>query len=224
MGRAKEIIIRVIASPLANSFIRQHHYSGKVCVNSALHFGAFLDDKLHGVLSFGPSIDKRKTMGLVENTGWNDFLELNRMAMDNYLPPNSESRVISICIRLIRKNAPQVKWILSYADACECGDGTIYRASGFQLTAIKENSDIFLLPGGKKIHSMSIKTNKRLMQQYGNWRKYLDTEFPGWKKLQGFQLRYILLLDKKMKLAVPVIPFSQIKEAGAKMYLGQKER
>jgi hypothetical protein len=222
MGRAKEIIVKVIPSKIANEFVKMHHYSGKFVQNSSLHFGAFLDDKLHGVLSYGSSLDKSKTIGLVNPTKWNEYLELNRMAFDDYLPKNSESRVISITLKLIKKNAPQIKWILSYSDGCDCGDGTIYRASGFYLTLIKPNSDLFLLPNGKKIHSMTIKSSKSLMNRYGNWKKYLDIEFPGWKKIQGNQLRYIYLIDKSCKITVPILPFSKIDEMGAGMYKGEK--
>ncbi|MEY5020574.1 MAG: hypothetical protein RJA91_109 [Pseudomonadota bacterium] len=222
MGRAKEIQVKVIASKIANEFVKLHHYSGKVVQNSSLHFGAFLDGKLHGVLSFGSSLDKRKTIGLVEGTGWNEYLELNRMAFDDYLPANSESRVISVCLKLIKKNAPHIKWILSYADGCDCGDGTIYRASGFHLTMIKKNSDLFLLPNGDKIHSMTIKSSRERMSKYGNWLNYLNTEHEGWKKLEGYQFRYIYLIDKSCKLAVPSIPFSKIDEVGAGMYKGEK--
>ena len=137
MGKAKEIIMRPIGSKFANVFVRRHHYSGKVVNNSGLHFGAFIDGGCHGVMSFGPPLDKRRVLPLVKNTGWNEMLELNRMAFDDRLPRNSESRCIAIAIKLIKKNAPQIKWILSFADATQCGDGTIYRASGFVLTAIK---------------------------------------------------------------------------------------
>ena len=92
MGRAKEIIVKVISPKIANEFIKKHHYSGKVVPNSNLHFGAFLDGQLHGVLSFGSSINKKGTINLVKGTGWNEFIELNRMAFDDYLPKNSESR------------------------------------------------------------------------------------------------------------------------------------
>ena len=47
MGRAKEIIVKVIPSNIANEFVKKHHYSGKVVSNSQLHFAAFLDNKLH---------------------------------------------------------------------------------------------------------------------------------------------------------------------------------
>ena len=150
MGRAKEVILKVIPAKIAIPFIKTHHYSGKVVNNSNLHFGAFLDGQLHGVLSYGPSLDKGKMLGIVEGTGWNNFLELNRMAFDDYLPRNSESRCIAQSIKLIKKNAPQIKWIVSFADACSCGDGTIYRASNFVLTGIKENYNLVLLPNGEK--------------------------------------------------------------------------
>lgn len=222
MGRAKEIIVKVIPAKIANEFVKQHHYSGKVVHNSSLHFGCFLDNKLHGVLSYGSSLDKSKTIGLVEPTLWNEYLELNRMAFDEYLPRNSESRCISISIKLIKRNAPHIKWILSYADGCDCGDGTIYRAAGFYLTLIKENSDIFMLPNGNKIHSMTIKSSRSIMSKYGSWKKYLDTEHKGWKKIKGFQFRYIYLIDKACKITVPTIPFSRIDELGAGMYRGER--
>ena len=96
MGRAKEIIVKVIPSKIANEFVKKHHYSGKTVSNSALHFGCFLDNKLHGVLSYGSPLDKSKVLPLVQPSLWNEMLELNRMAFDDYLPKYSESRCIAI--------------------------------------------------------------------------------------------------------------------------------
>nr|DAP01837.1 MAG TPA: protein of unknown function (DUF4338) [Caudoviricetes sp.] len=143
MGRAKEIIIKVIPARIANAFVRAHHYSGKVVNNSSLHFGAFLDGRLHGVLQYEPSMDKSKVLPLVEGTGWNEALELNRMAFDDYLPRNSESFCIGKTLRMIKKQAPHIKWVISFADGAQCGDGTIYRASNFVLTGIKPNKAIY---------------------------------------------------------------------------------
>ena len=53
MGRAKEIIVKVINSKVANEFVKKNHYSGKVVNMSNLHFGCFLDGKLGGVMSYG---------------------------------------------------------------------------------------------------------------------------------------------------------------------------
>ena len=38
MGRAKDIIVKVIPSKEANAFVKKTHYSGKVVPNSSLHY------------------------------------------------------------------------------------------------------------------------------------------------------------------------------------------
>jgi hypothetical protein len=212
MGRAKEIIVKVIPSKIANEFVKKHHYSGKVVNLSTLHFGCFLDEKLHGVMSYGPPMDKRNVLKLVDsgkqndNEKWNEMLELNRMAFDDYLPKYSESRCIAISIKLLKKNASQIKWILSYSDATQCGDGTIYRASGFKLTQINKNSTIYQLEDGSIVA-------KRGDSKYN---------FTGAKALKGFQNRYIYIIDKSCKLNVQEIEFKKIDEVGAGMYKGKK--
>lgn len=235
MGNAKEIIVKVIPAKIRVPFIKKYHYSGKVVNNSNLHFGVFYHGALHGVMSYGPSLDKSKIMGLVKDTGWNEFLELNRMAFDDVLPRNSESRAIAMSIKLIKKNAPQIKWIISFADGCSCGDGTIYRRSNFVLTDIRPNNGIAVLPSGEKIHEMTLMSNplqKRkeldgktffdITDGKFSWRKYL--EYTGAKILEGWQLRYIYFIDPtyKEKLTVPIIPFSKIDELGAGMYKSEK--
>ena len=165
MGRAKEIELKVIPSKIGAPFIISHHYSKKNVSNSSLYFGAFLDGDLHGVMSFGPSMDKRKLQGLVSGTGFYEFLELNRMAFDDYLPRNSESYCISKALKLIKQNAPHIKWVVSFADGCFCGDGTIYRASNFVLTGIKKNTDMILLPDGTKIHKLALHTTGHIARK-----------------------------------------------------------
>lgn len=223
MGRAKDIIVKVIPSQLANEFVKRHHYSGKVVNNSVLHFGAFLDGKLGGVMQYGNPIDKRKVLPLVKTTNqtinqkWNEMLELNRMAFAPILPKYSESRCIAVSIRMIRKNAPHVKWLLSFADGTQCGDGTIYRASGFNLTNIGKNTTLMMYNGqiiaNKTLDNPNYK-NRGLSS--GKLKKM------GAKPLQGYQLRYIYIIDKEAQLNCPNIPFSKIKEVGAGMYKGAK--
>ena len=211
MGRAKEIIVKVINSKVANDFVKKTHYSGKVVPNSTLHFGCFLDNKLHGVMQYGPSINKKGTINLVEGTGWNEFIELNRMAFDDYLPKYSESRCIAISIKLIKKNAPQIKWIISFADGTQCGDGTIYRASGFKLVGIVDNTALRMNPKtGEAMHVIQAHHLK------------MSSEFRSWKPFKGKQLKYIYLIDKNMVITKEVLPFTEIDKQGAGMYKGEK--
>ena len=156
------------------------------------------------------------------------------MAFDDVLPRNSESRCISVALRMIKKQASQIKWVISFADGCSCGDGAIYRASGFVLTGIKENANIAVMPDGTKLHKMTLESSPlRPIRALGgksyfditgggrSWRKFLDAV--GGHIQPGYQLRYIRFIDPayEKRLTVPIIPFSAIDEVGAGMYKGE---
>ena len=237
VGDAKNIIVKPISSKDANRIIKELHYSGKVVNNSQLHLGVFMGDRCGGAMQFGPSLDKRKIIGLVKGTLWNEFLELNRLAFADWLPRNGESRCIAYAMRFIKKTYPWMKWVISFADGTQCGDGTIYRASGFVLTQINAHTEAFRLPNGESVQACTLRQSG-----YTQWLKpYLtEKEFNelrggatasmrimkaiGATKLEGFQLRYIYFLNPKQKenLTVPILPFSEIERRGAGMYKGIK--
>lgn len=217
MGEAKNITVKPIAASDANRIVKACHYSGKVVNNSQIHFGVFLDGKCGGAMQFGPSLDKRKMLGLVRGTLWNEFLELNRMAFADWLPRNSESRAIAVAMRLLRKAYPWLKWVVSFADAAQCGDGTIYRASGFVLTNINGTSPTRMMPDGTLISRATVTKGRHI----------LKTGRAGWPEgavpLPGFQLRYLYFLKpgERANLTVPILPFSEIARRGAGMYKGR---
>lgn len=229
----KDIIIKPVSAATAWGGVKQWHYSGKKVNNSSLHLGAFYNGVFCGVMSFGPSMDKSKTIGLVAGTKWNDFLELNRMAFSDVLPKNAESRCLAVAFRLIKKHYPNIRWIISFADGTQCGDGTIYRASGFILTQIKANNQIMRSPDDKytvtqmSLSQPGLKITQDIAQEYGitlegaSLRPFLRA---GFKFIDGYMFRYIKFLDPdaQKNLTVPIIPFSKIKELHASMYKGQK--
>jgi len=221
MASAKDIVVKPITAQAATKLVKAIHYSGKVAANSQLHFGVFLDGKLEGAMQFGPSLDKRKTQALVEGTSWNGFLELNRMAFSDVLPRNSESRALGVAMRLIKKHYPHIEWIISFSDGTQCGDGTIYRASGFVLTGIKKNTSIWEAPDG----SVSTDLSLRLSAKGGSSGASSMKPFreAGYKPKDGFQLRYVYFLnpEARQRLTAPILPFSKIDEMGAGMYKGQ---
>ena len=225
---AKDLVVKPISSQDAARIVKACHYSGKVVQNSQLHFGVFLDGKCGGAMQFGPSLDKRKIQGLVEGTGWNGFIELNRMAFADWLPRNSESRVIAVAMRLIRKAYPHIEWVVSFADGTQCGDGTIYRASGFVLTGFSERGEMIKLPNGEVVHRIACNTNGKLVAKSGGAMMGATrlAESLGGVRLKGFMLRYIYFLNPaaRSRLTVPVLPFSEIQRRGAGMYLGKAKR
>jgi hypothetical protein len=226
---AKDIILKPIDSKKANEFVKKHHYSWKVVNNSQLHFGVFINNVLGWVMSYWPSTDKSKLIWLIEWTERNEFIELNRMAFSDILPKNSESRAIAMSIKLLKKKAPHLKWIVSFADGCQCWDGTIYRASGFELTNIWVNNTIIFLWNWETTTNLSITKgwtvhNKKMYSLwYKNPKQYLDWEYPWRHKAQGYMLRYIIHLKPNLKRNYEILPYSKIQDMWAWMYKGEKK-
>jgi len=208
---AKDILLKPISATEANTFVRKHHYSGKVVSNSQIHIGIYYFGKLEGVMQYGPSLDKKKCIGLVADTAWGGFIELNRMVFTDVLPRNSESRAIGISLKILKKHLPQLEWVISFADGTTCGDGTIYRASGFALTSIKKNSGLRQNPA-----------NGEVMQNMTAFSRNIEKEFRTWPLVNGFQFRYIYFFgdNVRKRLTVKEIPFGEIAVKGATMYKG----
>lgn len=232
MASAKDIHVAPIKSSDAKSVILKHHYSGRVVNTSKLHFGVFLNGRLEGAMSFGNSMKQREMIPLVHGTSWTGAMELNRMAFSDLLPRNSESRAISIAFKIIKKHYKWVEWIVSFSDGCQCGDGTIYRAAGFQLVGIKRNKSLYRLPDGRVVNNLNM-TGKYMLSDLkargdisSSWSYQKNAKVMGAIPVNGFQLKYIYFLnpDAKKRLTVPIIPFSRIDEMGAGMYRGKPKR
>lgn len=253
MGDAKLIRVEPIDRKAADAAVKRWHYSGKVVNNSQLHLGAFLGGELLGAMQFGPSLDKSKLQGLVEGTPWNGFVELNRMAFSDRLPRNAESRCLAVAMRLMREHAPHIQWVVSFADGAQCGDGTIYRASGFVLTGLRRNTSLWAAPNGHVIADVTVKAGNPSAREVFSRTSLTKADCPqqhatpsraagaeglamasggasmrsfkaaGFRPIPGFQLRYLYFIDPtaRERLTVPVLPFSTIDAAGARMYRGK---
>jgi len=213
MSLSKNITIREASSRIANSTSARSTTVGLKASYSSAH----------------------QLLGLVEGTEWNEMMELNRMAFTEKLPQNSGSRCLSIAFKLFKKHAPHVKWAVSFADATQCGDGAVYRASNFVLTGIRENKTVLRLPNGETIADMTLtahsdtprpelngKTFFEVTDGTGSMSKFMKET--GAEKIPGYQLRYIYFIDNdyRDRLTVPEIPYERIDELGAGMYKGEK--
>ncbi len=223
MSTVKDLVVKSIDSVAARKVVARYHYSGKSTQNSQIHFGVYWNGRLEGVLQFGPSIDKRR-MAQNLGIGFNESLELNRMAFSDVLPKNSESRAIAVCLRILKKAYPHLRVIISFADACQCGDGTIYRASGFKLHSYKKNNSLLDAGGGAVEFNHGTKkrqmvvAKKSLDNQIGPDGKYLSSKLK-LKPIPGYQMKYLYFFDKGLERRfqfVDKIP------ADVRMYKGKK--
>lgn len=214
MARAKQIKIIFIEKRDADRVVKQFHYSGKVTKNSQINFGVLLDGRLLGALQYGPPIDRRRAALLFEGAGIRQMLELNRLAFSDALPRNSESRSLGVTIREIAKTYPDIIWVQSFADACQCGDGTIYRAAGFSLVQIKRNTTQLVL-NGRVVAKKTLDDNPN----YNSAHARKDGAVP----LAGHQIKYIRILRPEWanRFTGEYLPFSALRDLGIRMYRGQ---
>jgi hypothetical protein len=159
------------------------------------------------------------------------------MAFDEVLPKNSESRALSVALRLIKKHCPHIKWIVTFADGMQCGDGTIYRACGFSLTGISQGGmwrlpeNLIQLNGGPIAHRMKIqdknsKISSYILSQTNGKNLTIEqcAKVFGGSVVPGNMFRYIYFTNKKYKslLTVPILPYQKIIDIDGSMYKGEK--
>ena len=236
MRSSRDIRVALVDSRAATACVQRWHYSRRPVQNSQVHMGAMLDGRLLGVMSFGPPLDRRKVQTLVSGTAWDGMLELNRMAFSPELPRNSESRCLAVAARILADKYPSLEWLLSFADGVQCGDGTIYRAAGWLLTAVKQSDQIYESRCGRRFARMAITeagsarraealalvgcTDPAVINS-ASARPLLDG---GFRIVPGFMLRYVKPLRGGVveRLTVPVLPYASIDAAGARMYRGRR--
>lgn len=123
--------VREIPRDLAVELILAKHYSRRIYNCSWIHLGVIVAGELLGVLQYGPAMNPASGDSVVAGTSTEEYLELNRMWLDDRAPRNSESRALSCSIKFIRRRYPRIKWIQSFADE-RCGlFGTVYQAANF---------------------------------------------------------------------------------------------
>jgi len=198
----QSIHIQPIPFIAAKNLIEKHHYLHSIPGGTKLTFGALTSGKLLGAITFG--VGPHNAYKLVEGAVRNDCLALTRLWLSDELPTNSESRIIAICLRALRKNT-QVKFIVSYADPTLGHVGTIYQASGWTYTGLSGAMPMFDLGDGRVRHSRS------LSHSYGT-HSLKHFESCGLKVRvvqQARKHRYVYFLDPsyRKRLTTKILPY-----------------
>lgn len=124
------LTVRLVERRLVEGMIVANHYSGTRVANARLFLGIFSEETFLGAMIYGPVKNPGTQGSIVEGTETDEYLELNRLWISDELPRNTESKVLAMSFRLIRRVMPRVKWIQSFADG-RVGVGTIYQATNF---------------------------------------------------------------------------------------------
>lgn len=185
--------VREINRNLANGIIAKNHYSKKYYSATYIHLGVFIKNELMGVLQYGYAMNPASCGSVVSGTQIDEYLELNRMWLDDRAPRNSESMAVSYSIRYIRSKFPKIKWIQSFADERCGGLGIVYQACSFSYYG--EHNSTFWTVDGEVYHNSLMTRNPKLRKAA----KYLQDNKERATSEELRQFRYIKFLDQREK-------------------------
>ena len=187
---------------VAKSIVEREHYLHSMPGGSQIPLGVFQGPRLRGVviLGAGPSNAHR----LVRDATMNDCTALTRFWQDDDLPYNSESRVLSVVFRYLKRYTT-LKFLVTYADPSVGHFGTIYQATNWLYTGLSQATAMLDLGDGKPRHSRSVghhfgTHNKPHFESHGLTVTRVE---------QSAKHRYVYFLDRKWipRLNVPILPY-----------------
>ena len=156
-----QLELREVNNEVAARCYRKWHYLKNTGFLAHYNFGVYTDNNLWGCISFGfPNATELD--GYFNRYTQNGWFEIKRLALSDSLPKNSESRVIAIGIKLL-KRLEKVKGIITYADSKVGHVGTIYKATGFIYKGLTTPKKDFYI--NNKIQQRGETKNKK-----GEWK------------------------------------------------------
>jgi len=144
------------------------HYSKRIPVSSNISYSVFNDkNEWCGIIMYGyPNSPNIVPEFNLEN---GKVLELRRVALNS--KQEITSKALAISMKLIKKDCPTVKLLVSYSDKGQNHYGTIYQATNWYFINESESSGYEFLINGKWVHSRHGKGD--IKRKLAGKRKYI---------------------------------------------------
>lgn len=134
------------------------HYSKCMPSFKTVKIGAWENQKFVGVVIF--SMGAAPQAHCPYKVQPREICELTRVAFTKHKTPIS--KILSICLKFLKKQSPKLKLIVSYADPEQGHHGGIYQAAGWIYEGVTNPCEQFeFVSTGERIHSKTIKTGRR---------------------------------------------------------------
>lgn len=175
------------------------HYSKVIPVGKLVKVGAWENDKYIGCVIFGRGANNNmlKPFGLTADEG----CELVRVALNKHQSP--VSRILALSIKFLKKQSPELKLVVSYADADQEHHGGIYQATNWIYDGLKNANTMgaFIIKG-KKTHPKSVHS-KGIKQNINAVKKHLDPNATIF--ITKGKHRYLMPLDNEIKKQIQLL-------------------
>ena len=175
----------------AMEVVSKYHYSKVMPKLNKFYIGAFEGKNLVGVFTLGWGTRPLHTIKkLFPSLGTKDYFECGKLCLSDKMPKNSESKFISLVIKLVKKDMPQIKIIFSWADGIMGKPGYVYQASNFFYGGYIW-TEAYLDKNNVRIHVRTLQgINAKKGEKFGS-RSFSIISEQGYRILYGKQFRYV---------------------------------
>jgi len=192
--------------PISHTEVRNliipNHYLHSLPGGTKLSLGIFLNTRLLGALTFG--VGPYLGYKIVNDANPDDVVTLTRLWLSDELPSNSESKVLGIALRSLKRDT-SLKFVLAYSDPSAGHLGTIYQATNWLYAGLSSATPLYDIGDGILHHSRS------LAHSLGSHSiRYLTSQGIDVKTVpQSAKHRYIYFLDPswRSRLSVSMLPY-----------------
>lgn len=145
------MIIKVlpIKSAEVEPWLLKKHYAKRMCPISYA-FGAYKNDQLFGVVTYGVPASSMVRRGLCGKQWEKNVIELNRLCCD------SEKNLASILVGRSLQMLPKPLIVVSYADIEQGHVGYIYQATNFFYTGLSSKKKDWAIKGMEHLHGATV--------------------------------------------------------------------
>lgn len=205
----KDLGVVPVSPSTVRHVIETQHYLRSMPAACVACFGVFAGGQLMGAVVLTPGA--RQGYKLLSAGRPDHFVTLARLWLTDELPRNSESRVLSIVTRHLRRHT-RYRLCLTYADPAAGHTGTIYRAAGWLYLGPTGPGGYIELADGQLHHPRTIFT------QFGTNRvnHLLATGVAARRQRIGGKHRYACVLDPswRWRLRPDPQPYPVVRERG----------
>lgn len=179
--------ISLIDCETAKKYIIRNHYSHGCHNAPSPCYGLYDNNKLIGVLMFATPCSENVRASVFGEKYKNWVIELHRLHILDLTPKNTESWFVSRCIKLLKKDRPDIKAIISFSDSTQGHKGIIYQATHFYYCGKTGKATFYLDQDGRLRHPHQNGENITLKK----------AQERGWTPTTRFSKnRYIYILGK----------------------------
>lgn len=148
----KDYKVERIPCKIAKEYIIKNHYSHGCHNAPSPCYGLFDRDELIGVLMFATPCSENVRASVFGQEHKDKVIELHRLHILDVTPKNAESWFISRCLKLLKKDKPQIRAVISFSDLTQGHSGVIYKATNAFLCGQTGRATFFFDETGRLRH------------------------------------------------------------------------